>query len=66
MKNLLFNNPIMDIWKEANSPLEYLVAFWISGLAALAVTSWLFLVIKFIMTPDMFDYVTWGLIDYIP
>ena len=65
MKKLLLNNPIMNIWKEANSPLEYLIALWISGLAALAIGGWLTIVIKFIMDPSMFNGVSFGLIDYI-
>ena len=63
MKNVLQNNPIVQIWKEANHPLEYLVALWITGLASLAITGWLYLVTNFILNPSMFDNVTWGLID---
>jgi len=65
MKNFILNNPIMEIWKEASSPLEYLVALWISGLAVLAVGGWLVLVIRFIFNPSMFNGVSFGLIDYI-
>jgi len=63
MKNFILNNPIAEIWKDANNPLEYLIAFWITGLAILAVTGWLVLVTNFILNPSMFDNVTWGLID---
>jgi len=65
MKNFILNNPFMEIWKEASSPLEYLVALWISGLAVLAVGGWLVLVIRFIFNPSMFNGVSFGLIDYI-
>ena len=65
MKRWLLDNPIMEVWRDASSPLEYLVALWISGLGLLAVSMWLVLVIRFIMNPSMFDGVTWGLIDYI-
>ena len=65
MKRWLLDNPIMEVWRDASSPLEYLVAFWITGLGLLAVSMWLVLVIRFIMNPSMFDGVTWGLIDYI-
>ena len=66
MKNLLLNNSFTQVWREANSFPEYLVAFWITGLAALAVGGWFTLVINFILDPSMFNNVTWGLIDYIP
>ena len=65
MKQLLLNNPIVDVWKEAKSFLEYLMAFWLTGLFLLASVSWFYLVIRFIMNPSMFDHVTWGLIDYL-
>ena len=55
----------MGIWREANSPLEYLIAFWISGLAVLAIGGWFALVVNWIMNPSMFDGVKFGLIDYI-
>ena len=66
MKDFILNNPMVEIWKDANSPLEYLIAFWVTGLAALAIGGWLTLVVNFILNPTMFNNVTWGLIDYIP
>lgn len=66
MKDLLLNNVFTSLFREAETPLDYLVAAWVSGLAALASTAWLYLVINFILNPSMFDNVTWGLIDYIP
>ena len=66
MKQLLLNNSFVELWKDANSPLEYLMAFWVTGLAVLAVGGWFTLVVNFILNPSMFDHVTWGLIDYIP
>ena len=66
MKQLFLNNSIVELWKDASSPLEYLLAFWVSGLAALAVGGWLTLVVNFILNPSMFNHVTGGLIDYIP
>jgi hypothetical protein len=65
MKNMLLIGDILEIWEEANSFLEYLVAFWITGLAALAITGWTYLMVRFILNPRIFDNITWGLIDYI-
>ena len=65
MKNFILNNDIVNLWKEASSPLEYLVALWISGLVVLAIGGWFTLVVKWIMNPSMFDGVQFGLIDYI-
>ena len=66
MKNFILNNAIVDIWKAASSPLEYLVALWISGLFVLAVGGWFTLLVNFIMNPSMFNGIQFGLIDYIP
>ena len=65
MKNLLLNNPITELWKDANSPIEYVVALWVTGLATLAVTSWIYLVSNFILNPSMFNNVSFGVFDYI-
>ena len=65
MKNLLLNNNITEMWKEASSPVEYLVALWITSLFSLATVSWFYLVIRFIMNPGVAKNITWGLIDYI-
>ena len=63
MKELLLNNSIVQIWKEANSFLEYLVAFWITGLALLAIGGWIALVAHWIMNPNMWDGVQFGIYD---
>ena len=65
MKNLLLNNPITELWKDANSPIEYVVALWVTGLATLAVTGWIYLVSNFILNPSMFNNVSFGVFDYI-
>ena len=66
MKNFILNNTVVDLWKDCTTPLEYLMAFWVTGLAVLAIGGWFTLAINFILNPSMFDHVTWGLIDYIP
>lgn len=66
MKNLLLNNSLVEMWKEASSPLEYLVAFWVSGLATLAIGGWIALVSHWVMNPNMWDGVQFGIYDYLP
>ena len=69
MKNFIstvMNNVFVQIWKDASTPLEYLIALWVTGLAVLAVGGWFGLMIKWILNPNMFDGVQFGLIDYIP
>jgi hypothetical protein len=65
MKNFILNNSIVNLWKEAGSPLEYLVALWVTGLAVLAFGGLSVIIVKTIMNPTMWDGVQFGLIDYI-
>ena len=63
MKQLLLNNSIVEMWKEATTPLEYLMAFWITSLALLAIGGWLTIVGATIMNPSMWDNVQFGIYD---
>ena len=65
MKNFILNNSIVNLWKEAGSSLEYLVALWVTGLAVLAFGGLSVIIVKTIMNPTMWDGVQFGLIDYI-
>jgi len=65
MKDFILNNSIVNIWKEANSPLEYLVALWITGLFALVIGGLSTILVATILNPHMWDGVQFGLIDYI-
>ena len=63
MKKLFLNNSIVEMWKEATTPLEYFLALWITSLAALAIGGLLVLVIHWIMNPNMWDGVQFGIYD---
>ena len=65
MKNFILNNDIVNLWKEAGSSLEYLVALWVTGLTVLAFGGLSVIIVKTIMNPTMWDGVQFGLIDYI-
>jgi hypothetical protein len=65
MKNFILNNDIVDLWKDASSPLEYLIALWVTGLAVLAFGGLSVIIVKTIINPHMWDGVQFGLIDYI-
>ena len=65
MKSFILNNDIVNLWKEAGSPLEYLVALWVTSLAVLAVGGLSVIIVKTIMNPTIWDGVQFGLIDYI-
>ena len=63
MKDFILNNSIVHIWKEANSPLEYLVALWITGLFVLAIGGLSTILVATILNPHMWDNVQFGIYD---
>ena len=63
MKNVLTNNNLVDLWKEANRPMEYLVALWITGLATLAFTGIGIMIFEMITNPSQFNNATFGIFD---
>ena len=65
MKNFILNNPITLIWKEANTPLEYIVALWVSALTALALTGISKMLFELITNPSQFNDTSFGIFDYI-
>lgn len=68
MKNLLLKNAFTELWSDAyesKSITNYLVALWITGLAGLATVSWVYLVVRSILEPTIWNGVSFGVFDYI-
>jgi hypothetical protein len=63
MKNVLTNNNLVDLWKEAKTPLDYTITLWISGLALLAFTGIGIMVFEMITNPSQFSNATFGIFD---
>ena len=65
MKNFLLNNSLTDVWKEAKTPLDYLLALVVSALTALALTGIGKMLFELITNPSQFDNTSYGIFDYI-
>ena len=65
MKNLLLNNDVIQLWKEANTFLEYIVALWFTIMVIIAASGISYLIVKWIMNPTMWDNVQFGIYDYL-
>lgn len=65
MKNLLLNNSIAAIWKEADTPVEYLIALWITLLAGTAVIGFAGLFYGIVTGQTDFSNATFGIFDYV-
>jgi len=56
---------LAKLWKEADTPVDYIVVLWIYLLLALVVSTWIPLVIELFLNPERFSNITFGLIDFI-
>ena len=63
MRNVLTNNTLVDLWKEAKTPLDYVLTTWITGLAVLAFTGIGVIVFELITNPLQFSNATFGIFD---
>ena len=53
------------MWKEAQTPVDYMVAAYIWFLFGLATTGWLSMVFLLLTEPNRFKYLSFGIFDYI-
>jgi hypothetical protein len=65
MKNMLLNNDVIQLWKEANTFLEYVIALWFTVMVAIAAGGFSYLIVKWIMNPTMWNGVQFGIYDYL-
>ena len=63
MRNVLKNNPISQVWKEANNLLDYTVALWITALSMMAFSGILVMIFELITNPSQFSNATFGIFD---
>lgn len=63
MRNVLLNNPVSQLWKEANNLLDYTVALWVTALSMMAFSGILVMIIELITNPSQFSNATFGIFD---
>jgi len=63
MRNVLTNNPIAQIWKEADTLLDYTLALWVTALSMMAFSGILVMIIQLITNPSSFSNATFGVFD---
>jgi len=63
MRNVLENNPITQIWRDADNLLDYTIALWITALGILAVSGILTLIYQLFTDPASFSNATFGIFD---
>jgi hypothetical protein len=63
MKNVLENNPITQIWRDADNLLDYTIALWITALSMLAFSGIIGLIYQLFTDPASFSNATFGIFD---
>lgn len=56
-------NMLLEIWKQANTPLDYIVAVWVTGLVSLSVLGVIGFIHNWILNPDIVNTATFGIFD---
>ena len=63
MRNVLLNNAVSQLWKEADNLLDYTVALWVTALSMMAFSGILVMIIELITNPSQFSNATFGIFD---
>ena len=63
MRNVLTNNPIAQIWKEADTLLDYTLALWVTALSMMAFSGILVMIFELVTNPSQFNNATCGVFD---
>ena len=61
MKNMLHS--YIEFWNEAETPLDYVINVWVTGLGLLALTGFGKVLFEFITNPSQFSNATFGIFD---
>jgi hypothetical protein len=61
MKNML--QSYINFWKEAESPLDYVINIWVTALGLLAITGFGKVLFELITNPTQFNNATFGIFD---
>lgn len=59
------NNELFKIWKEAKTPIDYIIAAYIWFLFGLAVVSFFSVIYLLLTEPERASNINFGLIDYV-
>ena len=63
MRNVLENNPLAELWRDADNLLDYTIALWITALAMFAFSGIIVMIFELITNPSQFDNATFGIFD---
>jgi hypothetical protein len=64
MLSLLKNNSVLNLWKQATTFIEYIIVLWLTCLIILSISGFVFLIIKWIIDPTMWNNTQFGIYDH--
>jgi hypothetical protein len=56
---------LIELWEEAKTPLDYVIAIWIYGLVGLSAIGILKVLFEIVTNPSQFNNITFGIFDYV-
>ena len=56
---------LKELWEEANTPLDYVIALWIYGLVGLSAIGIAKVLFEIVANPSQFNNITFGIFDYV-
>lgn len=59
------NNTLFELWEEAETSVDYIIALWITLLFCTAAVGLTAILFKLITNPKSFSNITYGIFDYI-
>ena len=56
---------LIELWEEAKTPMDYVIALWIYGLVGLSAIGILKVLFEIVTNPGQFNNITFGIFDYV-
>jgi hypothetical protein len=56
---------LKEIWDDAKTPMDYVIALWIYGLVGLAAIGMLKMLFEIVTNPYQFNGLKFGIFDYV-
>ena len=56
---------LIELWEEAKTPMDYVIAIWIYGLVGLSAIGILKVLFEIVTNPGQFNNITFGIFDYV-
>mgnify|MGYP000864755005 CR=1 FL=1 len=56
---------LIELWEEAKTPMDYVIAIWVYGLVGISAIGILKMLFEIVTNPGQFNNITFGIFDYV-